>query len=139
MQDEWYPNGINGVTGEPLLRIDAEMIANALKGGRGAVSPQEQALHREKQRAAEGSFGTIFDVQPNQLDEARWAVVVNAVDDARLIKALWPLIAHRCDQMGFTAPNVTFQTGEDCATWWSRHTDGGNKNLGTHWGRSRRC
>ncbi len=134
MQEDFYPNGINGVTGEPLLRIDAETIANYLKRGQGAVSPQEQALHREKQRAAEGSLGTVFDTAPNQLDEARWSIVVNAVDDAQIIKALWPLIIHRCDQMGFTAPNVTFQAGENCAAWWSRHTDGGNKSLATHWG-----
>jgi hypothetical protein len=130
--EELYPNGIDGTTGEPLLRIDAASAARIAVGD--AEPPERQALHREKARSLEGHFGVTSDTDPNKLDEARWAVVVHAFDKAELIKALWPLIEHRCRQMGFAPAAVTFNAGEDCVTWWSRHTDGGAKTLEKHWG-----
>ncbi len=130
--EELYPNGIDGTTGLPLLRIDA---ASAARIANGAVEPPErQALHREKARSQEGHFGVTSDTDPNKLDEARWAVVVHAFDKADLLKALWPLIEHRCRDMGFSVPAATFNPDEDCVTWWGRHTDGGAKTLEKHWG-----
>lgn len=130
--EELYPNGIDGTTGQPLLRIDAASAARIANGD--VEPPERQALHREKERSLEGHFGVTSDTDPNKLEEARWAVVVHAFDKADLLKALWPLIEHRCRQMGFAPPAVTFNVGEDCVTWWSRHTDGGAKTLEKHWG-----
>lgn len=148
---ELYPNGIDGLSGQPLLRIDAaSAVQIALNGGIQTASPEQSQqtqtptapfseradteLYRTKVRAQEANFGVSAGIDADQLEQARWAVVVHANDPDELIQALWPLIAHRCSQMGFTPPEVTFNPGEDCATWWNRHSEGGKRTLRDAWG-----
>ena len=80
-------------------------------------------------------MGTIFGIAQNQLEEARWAVVINALEDATLIKAIWPLIEHRMHQMGLKPPVVGFRDGENTAAWLARHTDGLKQTLRESWGK----
>lgn len=79
-------------------------------------------------------MGVVSDVDLTRLEQARWAVVINALEDAALLKALWPLIEHRMRQMGLTPPAVTFREGESAGAWYNRHTDGGKKTLKESWG-----
>jgi hypothetical protein len=130
--EELFPNGIDGTTGQPLLRIDAASAAQMAQNTK--ETPETQALHEEKANAQEGHFGTVADVDPNDLAAARWAVVVHAEDSVEILKALWPLIAHRSEQMDVTLPAVTFGAGETCGAWLNRYTDGGSKSFERDWG-----
>ncbi|NWF78700.1 MAG: C1 family peptidase [Chloroflexi bacterium] len=132
--EELYPNGVSP-EGQPLLRIDAA-TASWLAQDRLSAEPQElQGVYQAKQTAAETShLGVTRDIDPLKLEEARWAVVINATERAELIEAIWPLIAHRMQQMGHSAPQVSFTAGENAATWLNRHTDNGAKTLRDHWG-----
>jgi hypothetical protein len=131
---ELYPNGLSP-EGKPLLRIDvtaAGKIARSKEGG----EPKDRAvLYKAKNTAVNiKKLGTVADVNQSKIIEARWAVVINALEDAALIKAIWPLIVHRMDQMGHKAPEVEFRDGENAGAWVGRYTDGGKKSLKTNWG-----
>jgi hypothetical protein len=130
--DELAPNGIDGTTGQPLLRIDA---AAAGELARAAPDPKDlNNLHKSKQDSRSASFGVVAGIAQESLGEARWAVVVNALEDAGLLKAVWPLIDHRMRQMQFSKRDFDFRDGENCVQWLNRHTDNGKKNLKDHWG-----
>ncbi len=119
--EELYPNGIDGRSGQPLLRIDTKM-ASAL--AQHSEDPKEvRDLHKARNEAEEKHFGVVADVDQEDLAQARWAVVVNASDDARLIEALWPLIEQRARQQGITLPGVSFRPGETCGEWAARFAD----------------
>lgn len=130
--EELYPNGIDGVTGQPLLRIDAA-AASLLAQGLGPEPDEMKNLYKNKKIAAEGgTFGTIADVDQKKIVEARWAVVVNALEDSAMLKAIWPLIRHRMRQMGYPDTKLDafdFRAGENCGAWSMRHTDNGKKTL----------
>ena len=81
------------------------------------------------------SWGVVAGIDQGKLEEARWAVVVNTLDDSALIKAIWPLIEHRMRQMGHTPPTVSFTAGEDAGTWLSRHSNGLKQTLKESWGK----
>lgn len=133
------PLPLLGVTldGQPLLTIDAD-----------GVWRLAQMLHRRERNAkntyvyqqridhtGSGSGSTYpLGVSPDRLDQARWALVVNAADDAALIEALWPLVVHRMREMGHQPPAVEFRAGESAGAWVDRHTDGGKRTIHTHWG-----
>jgi hypothetical protein len=115
------PNGLSP-DGEPLLRIDTRTAASLALG-----NPDPKALSqtlRAKNNTVSGDhLGTIADVNPDDLRQARWAIVVSANDDAALLKALSPLIAHRSQQQGITLPPLTFKAGETCGAWHARSVD----------------
>jgi len=133
--EELYPNGIDGVTGRPLLQIDAATAAR-LAQGLEPESTEMKHIYETKQTAATGShFGAVADVSQSKIEEARWAVVVSALESVEVIKALWPLIKHRMQQMGYKKLDFDFQSGDtDCSKWLNRHSDGGKKNLDNAWG-----
>lgn len=119
--DELYPNGIDGRRGEPLLRIDAKTASDLAQR---SEDPKElQTLHKTRTEAEEKHFGVVADVDQEDLAQARWALVVSATDDARIIEALWPLIEHRAQQQGIALPSIAFRPGETCAEWASRYAD----------------
>ena len=132
--DELYPNGLSP-DGAPLLRIDAASASELAQGPPSAEPPELQGVYRAKKEVAETThLGTTRDIDPLDLAQARWAVVINATESAGLIKAVWPLIAHRMEQMGLSVPAVTFGADENAGAWVNRHTDNGSKNLREHWG-----
>lgn len=119
--DELYPNGIDGRRGEPLLRIDAKTASDLAQR---SEDPKElQTLHKTRTEAEAKHFGVVADVDQEDLAQARWALVVSATDDARIIEALWPLIEHRALQQGIALPSIAFRPGETCAEWASRYAD----------------
>ncbi|MCS6886979.1 C1 family peptidase [Chloroflexus sp.] len=119
--EELYPNGIDGRRGEPLLRIDAKTASDLAQR---SEDPKElQMLHKTRNEAEEKHFGVVAEVDQEDIAQARWALVVSATDDARIIEALWPLIEHRAHQQGIALPAVAFRPGETCAEWASRYAD----------------
>lgn len=114
------PNGIDAVTGQPLLAIDS--------GAAAELARQEQEpdhlreLHTAKERQSEAlDYGPVYGINEDRLDEARWAIVVNSQDDAALLYRLTPLIVWRSQQQGITLPPLTFRIGETCGEWLQRH------------------
>lgn len=133
--EQLYPNGVSP-EGKPLLQIDAAEAARMAQSKAGAEPKERQNLYRAKVRAAtEATFGTVADVNQSKVSEARWAVVINATEDAALIKAIWPLIEHRTRQMGLTPPKDDFRDGETAGEWFNRHSNNGAQTLRReHWG-----
>ncbi|WP_129671961.1 C1 family peptidase [Candidatus Chloroploca sp. Khr17] len=131
--EELYPNGLSP-DGRPLLRLSTAVAAD-LARNKMAADPRPLAdLHRTKLDAEAQHLGTVIDVDIHSLPQAHWAVVINANEDAALLKAIWPLIAHRMRQMGHAPPSVDFRAGETAAAWLLRHTDNGRQNLKEAWG-----
>jgi hypothetical protein len=131
--EELLTNGIDGVTGEYLLRIDA---ATASKLAGFDPDPKELKLAQaaKVKDATTDHFGTVGDISSVSVRQARWAVVVSANEDAGLLKAIWPLIQRRMEQMEFTKRDYDFRAGETCAQWLGRHTDGMTKTTAKNWG-----
>ncbi|NTW01455.1 MAG: hypothetical protein HGA19_09110 [Oscillochloris sp.] len=153
--EELYPNGIDGMYGQPLLRINTAAVTALAKDEGVDFSLKE--LHRKKVASydprqgeqpldvamqAKKDFntkdkvlGTVADVDQNKINEAHWAVVVHSQEDIAVLKALWPLIEHRMRQMGFSKLDFDFQSSDtSCEAWLGRHTDGGKKTLKANWG-----
>ncbi|MEI7771391.1 MAG: C1 family peptidase [Chloroflexales bacterium] len=133
--EQLYPNGIDGSSGMPLLQIDAATAARLAQGLE--PEPTEMTnLYKNKQiDASGGHFGTVADANQSKVEEARWAVVVSAVESVDVIKALWPLIQHRMRQMGYTKLDFDFQSSDaNCGAWLGRHSDGFKKTLADSWG-----
>jgi hypothetical protein len=127
------PLGIS-LEGRPLLEIDAKAGAGFAKNSFSAEAKDRVAIYRAKRSARAAHLGVVSDIKAANLEQARWAVVINAFEDAALIKAIWPLIEHRMGQMKLTPPAVTFSEGENAMAWVARHTDGNKKNLKDNWG-----
>lgn len=127
------PLGLS-LDGKSLLEIDAKASAGFAKGKFSAESKDQIGLYKAKRQSQVAHLGVTADIKAAELDQARWAVVINALEDAALIQAIWPLIEHRMQQMKLKAPKVDFKPGENAMTWLGRHTDGGKQNLKDHWG-----
>ncbi|NTW01456.1 MAG: peptidase C1, partial [Oscillochloris sp.] len=129
--EDLSPNGIDGVSGQLLLKIDEATAARMAKN-QGAESGEMQDLYQTKEQS---NFATIGEVDQDKIEDAHWAVVIHALEDVAVLKALWPLIEHRMRQMGFSKLDFDFQSGDtNCGTWLGRHTDGGKKTLKANWG-----
>ena len=76
----------------------------------------------------------VHGIDLDQIAEARWALVVNTLEDSALLRALEPLLRWRAEQQGIRLPELTYRDGEDCGTWMSRHSDGFKQTLRDHWG-----
>ena len=129
--EELYPNGIDGTTGQALLKIDEATAAKLATGQEAEPSDLKEAYGRKQIHDS----GTIADVDQNMVAEGRWAVVVSTAEGVDVIKAIWPLIQHRMRQMEFRTLDFDFQSGDtNCGVWLGRHTDGFQKNLKDNWG-----
>lgn len=116
---ELVPNGINGVTGAPLLKIDALEASRMAR--RRSEDDSERGLHRLRdEQTRQQHLGLVFGISPDRLDESRWAIVIHANEDARLLEALFPLIRHRSAQQQITLPPLDVQPGETCKAWLDR-------------------
>jgi hypothetical protein len=124
-----------GLDGKPLLEIDAAVAAELAQGALSSESKEQINIYKAKKSSTAAHLGVVADVSTQKLEESRWAVVINGLEEAALIKALWPLIEHRMREMGLTPPAVDWRPGESAAAWMSRHSDGGKQNLRDHWGK----
>jgi hypothetical protein len=115
---EITPNGINPLAGKPLLELDLDEAARM--AGLNPDDDERRTLHSEKDAQGVAHFGVVSGIDTQNLAESRWAVVVNALDDSALLKALAPLIARRAEQQGISMPPLTFKDGETCGQWVAR-------------------
>jgi hypothetical protein len=127
------PLGLS-LDGRPLLELDAAGAAALAKNQLSAESKDRINLYKAKSDARAAHLGVVADISAANLEQARWAVVVNALEDSALIEAVWPLIAHRMEQMKLSPPQVSFTKGESAGDWLARHSNGGTQNLKDHWG-----
>jgi hypothetical protein len=112
-------NGIDVETGLPLLALDAAAVRRiALEH---QVSVNRQRLHRERLTQVKPKLGLIHGINYENLAAAGWAVIVHAQDDAKLIKALMPLIEHRAQQQGIPLPSISYRDGENCGEWLAHY------------------
>jgi len=112
--------GIDAATGRPL-----EAPVNGLDP---ASMRQQEALMRAKSGDRDGlkSYGLSFDVDPDQLAEAGWGLIVAAdVDPAGYVDALNELLTWRQAEAGnryrvFSGPDG-YRAGERAITWLERN------------------
>jgi hypothetical protein len=117
-----YANGINGITGEYLLApLEPSKLA-----ARAKEPPDDPDLDAQLRQAwdaiNEPSYGLPFNVHPENVAEAGWAVVF-CVDEGDDVKAaLAPLIEHRRQQVGDARTRVLdYRPGERWPDWLGRH------------------
>ncbi len=116
--DSIAPNGIRADTGEPLLRLGRQAAAHIA----GAIHhPTEQAAIHRARAARNEHLGPLAGINEDSLPDSGWALVVPATDNARLLRALEPLLRHRCDQQGIALPPLTYHDGETCSAWVTRY------------------
>lgn len=89
-----YANGIFAETGLPLCQLPIAELAEIAAAR--TISKSEQQQSRAKyDDATVDHYGTIGEVEPNNLPEAGWGIVFPAQADDTRKQALLPLIEHR--------------------------------------------
>jgi hypothetical protein len=118
--EDLAPNGVSP-DGRRLLAIDAKTAASFAKG---QPDPKtlSNLLKKKKDDAESTHFGVAEGVEIENIASARWAIVVSALEDAKILKALTPLIRHRSEQMGLKKVEWDFEEDETCAAWLYRHS-----------------
>jgi hypothetical protein len=117
-----YANGINGITGEYLLApLEPSVLA-----ARAKEPPDDPDLDAQLRQAwdaiNEPSYGLPFNVHPENVAEAGWAVVFCVDEDDDVEAALAPLIEHRRQQVGDARTRVLdYRPGERWPDWLGRH------------------
>lgn len=117
------PFGIAADTGLPLNGID-ERALTAFRAGSGGETTREYLAAKADLNLPH--FGTLGDVDSNQLDQAGWAVLFAPGVDSGIREALQPLLDHRQAMVGdkhlfriFEGP-TGFQPGDTASTWLGR-------------------
>jgi hypothetical protein len=117
-----YPNGVNGLTGEYLLPpVEPGAVAAVARApaGRPEVARELAVLG---ERLSEPSFGLPFNVRPEDVSQAGWAVVFGHGETDRVRSALEPLVEHRRRVAGADRVKVLdHQPGEQWRDWLIRH------------------
>ena len=112
------PNGIDAASGQPLLVIDA--VGARAFAVKTSDDDELQQLHQARASSDSEVLGLVHGRSYDQLHEAGWAIVVSIEDEASLLTALEPLIAHRCREQGLPVPDLTAGQGETCGAWLAR-------------------
>jgi hypothetical protein len=116
-----YANGIDGRTGEYLVRPlrPAELAERAR---RPSEDPEvERWLRLAWENISQPHLGIPFDVDPVEVAEAGWAVVVSTAETTDVATALAPLIEHRRRQAGPRVRVLDHRPGETWTAWLGRH------------------
>ncbi len=115
------PFGISADTGYPLEGIDESSLNDFRENGDHSSVPNEYL--QAKVDSTDVHFGAIGDVDPNQLDQAGWAVLFAPGLDPRIRQALQPLLDHRRAQVGDESlfKVFDFEPGDTAAVWLNRH------------------
>jgi len=118
------PFGISADTGLPLDGLDSAALGYFRSGG-AAESVAAETL-AAKADSAEAHFGTIGDVDSNDLSQAGWGVLFGPSVDQRIKDALKPLLDHRKSQVTdqsifkiFDGPSG-FRPGDTAQAWLNR-------------------
>ncbi len=125
-----YPNGIDALTGEPLLPpLTVDIVSQMAQGQSIAQEELDELRERQRMLAGEADYGVMADVDPNDLAQAGWGVIFASDDpDVPAIRAaLSPLLALRREQAGdryrdeTVAPKFLYKPGESKNTWLARN------------------
>jgi hypothetical protein len=120
-----HPNGVNGLTGAYLLPpvAPSDVAARVRRPAGGPAVLAELATLGE--RLHEPTLGLPFDVRPDDLSQAGWAVVFGAGETDQVRAALEPLIEHRARVAGARRVKVLdHRPGERWQDWLARHRVG---------------
>jgi hypothetical protein len=123
-------NGVNGSDGSPLLALDPLAAFQAFHSTE--ESPERRRSYVRRAAAGHTTLGVVHGSAPDNLAEAGWGVLVNALEDVSLLKALRPLIQLRCEQQGITFPSLSAPDGTTCGAWVGSQTADPNRPLLTH-------
>ncbi|MBA4379924.1 MAG: hypothetical protein C0393_04445, partial [Anaerolinea sp.] len=98
MSEQLVFNGINAVTGEPLLPpMDAETISGIIRG-----EPKDEKQIKELkfwyERSTQGHYAVKEGADPTKLEETGWGVVFTYNADPAIREALKPLLDWRKEQ-----------------------------------------
>jgi hypothetical protein len=116
-----YANGIDGRTGEYLVKPlrPAELAERARRPPEDAEA--DRWLRQAWENVSQPHLGLPFDVDPAEVAEAGWAVVISRAETADVTTALAPLIEHRRRQAGDRVRVLDHRPGETWPAWLGRH------------------
>lgn len=115
-------NGINALTGEPLIPpMSLEEATRQSAGARDAGAEQAGWLKRLAKRFTGRFFGLPADVDPTDLAQAGWAVVFAKDTPDAIRTALQPLLDHRAGQAKNLFRVLDYQPGESREAWLGRY------------------
>ena len=129
-----YANGIDMLTGEPLLPPLPVEVGAAMAQGK-PIAKEELTELRERKRmiTGEADYGVMAGVDPNDLAQAGWGVIFAFEDEAAipgLREALAPLLDLRRAQAGdryrdeTVTPRFFYRPGESKNEWLVRNGSG---------------
>jgi len=115
-----YVNGINGLSGEYLVPpLKASDLAKRAK-----EPPEDLGVDQELKQVGEAigqpQYGLKWNVRPENVSEAGWAVVFSSDESDEVKKALAPLIEHR-QSGGGQVKVLDYLPGEGWPEWLHRH------------------
>jgi hypothetical protein len=121
MPDRIYANGVDGRTGRFLV----EPLAPADLAGRERRPPEDRErdhwLRLASDNCSQSHLGLPFNVDPEKVSEAGWAVVVSSAETTDVVGTLAPLIEHRRRQVGDRFKLLDHHPGETWPMWLGRH------------------
>jgi Peptidase family C25 len=97
-QDILTVNGVNGATGEYLLKVPSQRIAEVARREFSMASTDLRELRRWHQQTTEPHFGFQVGVDPGELSQAGWGLIMPVDADPAIREALEPLRSHRRSQ-----------------------------------------
>jgi hypothetical protein len=116
-----YANGINGLSGEYLVRP----LQSAQLAARAKELPEDpevsQQLEHVWEAISEPTWGLPFNLHPENVSEAGWAVVFRSDESDAVKDALAPLIEHRRRADGGQVKVLDYLPGEGWSQWLRRH------------------
>ena len=118
------PFGVSADTGRPLDGIDLAALEDFRERGHNAGVAREHLA--AKAESVEAHFGTVGDVDSNQLDQAGWAVMFAPGADQKIRDALQPLLDRRKQQVAderlfkIFEGSTAYQPGDTAAAWLAR-------------------
>ena len=120
-EDQFFLNGIDGVTGEYLVPpMSAESVARLIR----PTADREQSgwLKRVQSLFTRPFRGLPVDIDPTDVARAGWGVVVSPQTPSETLSALEPLIAHRRSQvLADRCKTLEYRAGENMKDWLKRH------------------
>ena len=120
-EDQFFLNGIDGVTGEYLVPpMSAESVARLIR----PTADREQSgwLKRVQSLFTRPFLGLPVDIDPTDVARAGWGVVVSPHTPSEVLDALELLIAHRRSQvLADRCKILEYRAGENMKEWLKRH------------------
>ena len=118
-----YFNGIDGVSGKYLVPPMDFSIASLLIRGGQTDKQTESWLRRIARIIGEVHLGLPFDVSPEIVEQAGWAIVFHEKEDPAVKQALEKLVAHRRKQIrnDNIVKELEYRDGDERASWLARY------------------